>query len=271
MTKEKQVAIITGAAGGIGRACALKFASKGFAVGIADVDAAGLKETGAALVKAGGEYLNLEGDLHEAEIWKWIVDDVVRKWGRVDVLVNNAAWRTLETMRTMSLEDWERTLRICLTAPAFLAKYCGAAMEAQDTKGVIINLSSVMAQRPGGGSPAYAACKGAIESLTYELAVLYGPRGIRVVAVKPGQVDSALNRDYRDKEGADVSAALQASMNDHTPLQRAADPSEIANVCYWLATPEASFVNGTSVTVDGGFMHTTHPYNIKGRQMPGEF
>lgn len=271
MIKEKRVAVITGAAGGIGRACALKFASKGFAVGIADVDAEGLRKTADSLAKVGGDHLCLEGDLHETDVWKRIVDNVMERWGRVDVLVNNAAWRTLETMRTMTVENWERTLRICLTAPAFLAKYSAAAMEGRDTKGVIINVSSVMAQRPGGGSPAYAACKGAIESLTYELAVLYGPRGIRVVAVRPGQVETALNRDYRGKDGADVSAALQANMNDHTPLRRAAVPEEVANVCHWLATPEASFVNGTCITVDGGFTHTTHPYHIKGLQLPGEF
>lgn len=269
--KENQVVIITGAAGGIGRACALKFAANGFAVGIADVDAPGLQTTADALAKINGVYLKLQGDLHESVVWKQMIEDVLKRWGRVDVLINNAAWRTLETMRTISPDTWERTLRVCLTAPAFLAKYSAAAMETQHTKGVIINLSSVMSQRPGGGSPAYAACKGGIESLTYELAALYGPRGIRVVAVRPGQVDSALNRDYSNKEGMDVSASLQASMNDHTPLQRAADPAEVANVCYWLSTSEASFVNGTTITVDGGFTHNIHPYNIKGLQMPGEF
>jgi NAD(P)-dependent dehydrogenase (short-subunit alcohol dehydrogenase family) len=200
-----------------------------------------------------------------------IVEETITKWGRIDVLVNNAVWRTIETMRTISKENWEKALRINLTAPAFLAKYTARAMEENKIAGVIINISSVMSQRAGGSGPAYIACKGGIESLTYELAVLYGPKGIRVVGVNPGNIITNLSSDYKDESGNNISEQLKNHMNDSTPLQRSGDPMEIANVCYWLSSEDASFITGTSILVDGGFLHNFNSYTMKNLQYPKEF
>jgi NAD(P)-dependent dehydrogenase (short-subunit alcohol dehydrogenase family) len=211
------------------------------------------------------------GDLADEDFLKSIVKDTLVKWGKIDTLVNNAAWRTLETMRNISMENWERTVKVCLTAPAFLAKYVAASMEEQSIPGVIINISSVMSQRAGGMTPAYTACKGALESLTFDLAALYGPKNIRVVSVNPGNVNTDLSSGYKDEKGNNVSELLNDHMSENTPLKRPAAADEIANVSYWLATEDASFITGTTIQVDGGFSHNFNSYPMKKLQYPKEF
>src|SRR5206468_5769259 len=125
--------------------------------------------------------------------------NVIESLGRIDVLINNAAWRDLVTMRSISLDSWERTLRICLTAPAFFARAVARDMEKR-RHGVIINVSSIMSQHASGIAPAYVAAKGGLDALTYDLAALYGPMGIRVVGVSPGAVDTELGKDCLPNE-----------------------------------------------------------------------
>ncbi|CAL1517236.1 SDR family oxidoreductase [Chitinophaga sp. MM2321] len=269
--ESKKVVIITGAAQGIGKALALKYAASGYALVLADIDGEGLHLLKTALDALHSEYVCMPGDVADNSFIDHMITETVAKWNRIDVLINNAAWRTLETMRTISLEDWDKTIRICLTAPAFLSRNVAAVMEERGLPGVIINISSVMSQRAGGNSPAYIACKGGIESLTYELAVLYGPQGIRVVAVNPGNIQTGLSNDYRNVSGENISEKLVDCVNDLTPLQRAGSPEEVANVCYWLSSPEASFITGTSILVDGGLLHNFNPYQIKKLQFPKEF
>lgn len=270
--KNKKVVIITGAAGGIGLATAKKFAANNFCIALSDINHDGLNKAVDILEKNyQADCLACYGNLEDINYIENIVQQTIAKWGRIDVLVNNAAWRTIETMRTVSLENWEKTLRINLTAPAFLSKYVAKTMEENKIAGVIINISSMMSQRAGGTSPAYIACKGGIESLTYELAVLYGPKGIRVVGVNPGNIETNLSSDYKDEAGNNISEQLTDHMNDNTPLQRAGSPDEIANACYWLSSDEASFITGTSILVDGGFLHNFNAYKMKNLQYPKEF
>jgi NAD(P)-dependent dehydrogenase (short-subunit alcohol dehydrogenase family) len=268
---EKPVVIITGAASGIGRETALKFASNGYAVSLVDIDLGGLNKLGETLAAMDAQYLIIHGDLGDSGLSREIVDKVYEKWGRIDVLINNAAWRTIETMRSISLDNWEKTLRINLTAPAFLAKHAAAVMERMNIPGVIINISSVMSQRAGGISPAYIASKGGMESLTYELAVLFGPKGIRVVAINPGNIDTNLSVDYKDEKGNNISQSLVEHVLDSTALKRSGRAEEIASVSYWLTTPGASFITGTSILVDGGFFHNFSSYQMKKLQFPHQF
>jgi NAD(P)-dependent dehydrogenase (short-subunit alcohol dehydrogenase family) len=268
--KKIPVVIVTGAAGGIGRATALKFAARGYALALVDINISGLNDLEKRLKDMHCKFLSITGDLQDLNFISMIVEKTVHKWGKIDVLVNNAAWRTVETMRSITQENWEKTLKINLTAPAFLAKYTAAVMEEKNIPGVIINISSVMSQRAGGNSPAYIACKGGIESLTYELAVLYGPKGIRVIAVNPGNIETNLSSDYKDEKGENISELLTTIMNDNTPLQRSGSPEEIANVIYWLSSKESSFITGTSIQVDGGFFHNFNAYQAKKMQFPKE-
>jgi len=270
--KDKKVVIITGAAGGIGIATAKKFAEHNFRILLADMDLKGLNKLVALLEKKyKAECLICQGNLEDIDYVKNIIEEAIGKWNRIDVLINNAAWRTIETMRTISLKNWEKTLRINLTAPAFLAKYAAITMEEKKMAGVIINISSIMSQRAAGYSPAYITCKGGIESLTYELAVLYGPKGIRVIAVNPGNIETNISADYRDENGNNISDILKNHMSENTPLQRSGYAEEIANVSYWLSTKEASFITGTRIQVDGGFLHNFNSYKLKNLQFPKEF
>ena len=267
-----KVAIITGASKGIGRSTALKFASNNYNVTIVARDHEELEQLRVEIEQDNrGEALVCAGDLANEEFLEQIVENTMEKWGRIDVLINNAAWRSIETMRSISVENWEKTIKICLTAPAFLAKYVAAVMEDKNLAGVIINISSVMSQRAGGISPAYIACKGGLEGLTFELAVLYGPKNIRVISVNPGNIKTDMSNDYKDKEGNNVSELLEEHMNENTPLKRAGTSEEIANVSYWLSTEEASFITGTTILVDGGFFHNFNSYNMKKLTYPKEF
>src|SRR5690606_13039890 len=226
----KKVAIITGASKGIGRSTALKFAANDYRVTVVGRNHEELEQLREEIEREyKGEVLVCAGDLAQESFLRQLIKDTLKKWDRIDVLVNNAAWRTHETMRTMSLDNWEKTIRICLTSPAFLAKYAAAVMEEKKISGVIVNVSSVMSQRAGGTSPAYIACKGGIESLTYELAALYGPKNIRVVSVNPGNIETNLSNDYTDEKGNNISEQLGDHMNDSTALGRAGTPEEIAN------------------------------------------
>lgn len=189
----------------------------------------------------------------------------------MDVLVNNAAWRLHNTMRTITSEVWEKTLSVCLTAPAFLTKYSAVLMEENKIKGTVINVSSIMSQRTGGTSPAYVAGKGALESLTYDMASLYGPSGIRILCVSPGNVISGASQDFEAPDGENVSKKMEDNMNDQTPLMRSGQAREIANAVHWLSSAEASFITGTVVQVDGGFSHGFGHYSLKKLQFPNEF
>lgn len=271
MDNDVRVAIITGAAGGIGSAMAFKYAENGYSLTLVDNNTVGLNELDNVLQNSNANTLCLGGNLEQTRFLRHIIEASIERWGHINVLINNAAWRTLETMRTISVENWNKTIKICLTAPAFLSKYAAESMENNCTEGVIINVSSIMANRTSGISPAYSACKGALESLTYELAVLYGPKKIRVVGISPGNIQTDLSSDYKDEQEQNISKELISHMNAQTPLLREGSASEIADIAYWLSTPQASFVNGTLIVADGGFTHNFNSYQIKKIQLPSEF
>ncbi|CAG5018551.1 Dihydroanticapsin 7-dehydrogenase [Dyadobacter sp. CECT 9275] len=267
-----KVVIITGAAGGIGSATAHQFAGKGYNVTLCDIDFQGLSVlTGVLENKYGTDCLTLSGDLSDPVYLKSIIDKTAEKWGRIDVLVNNAAWRTIESMRTMQLDIWEKTLRICLTAPAFLTGWAAAVMEEKQTGGVIVNITSMMAERTSGTGSAYVAAKGALESLIKETAVTYGRSGIRIVGVAPGYIDTELSHDYVDQEGENISARLIEEVTDAVPLGRGGTPEEVAEAVFWLSSESASYITGTTLLVDGGFKPNFSKYSVKKQQFPDEF
>lgn len=270
MESQKRVAIITGASRGIGKAVAEKLAQKGYCLTLV-ADMTGELDAVCESLGKITEVINKPGTLEEEGFLSEVVSDTYDRWGRIDVLINNAAWRTIETLRTLNRENWEKTLKVCLTAPVFLSQQVGKIMEESKSGGVIINLGTVMAERPGGTSPAYIAAKAALLSVTYEMAALYGPSQIRALAVSPGNVLSQMSQDYKDRSGADISRFLTQEMEDHTPLRRSARPEEIGNVVAWLCTDEASFITGTNIVVDGGFLHNFNSYSSKRTQFPEEF
>ena len=254
------VALITGAARGIGRATALELARRGYQLALVDILADEL-----AAVHPGA--LTLVGDLADLDFCRRVVEESAAHFGRLDLLVNNAAWRKVETLRETDVARWDKTLRVCLTAPAFLAKWSAEIMQRQG-RGVIVNVSSIRSHFSDGTAAAYVAAKGGIEALTYELAALYGSRGIRVIAVAPGAIDTQLSADLA---AGDVMRDVAADCIDHTPLLRFGQPEEIARTIAWLASDDASFITGTTIVADGGLTHHHYGLSLKRRMKPGEF
>lgn len=267
---DKPVAIVTGASRGIGAEAAVEFARRGYNVTLAARGADALKGVAERVKEAGGEALVIAGDLADLAYAERVVRETARKWNRIDALVNNAAWRELDTMRRITLESWEKTLRICVTAPAFLTRWAAEHMEPRK-KGVVINISSVQSERASGMAPAYIAAKGAIDALTYDLAATYGSRGIRVVALNPGAIDTEMSNDYPSEEGARANAAMRDFSEDMIPLRRWGTAIEIARTIAWLASDDASYITGTTILADGGIKTTLMPYSLRGLMHPRDY
>lgn len=267
------IAIITGAARGIGAATAVEFARRGYDVAITDLSTAGEGLNAVATeVRAVGRRAHVVGgDLSDLAFARGFLASATAALGGVDVLVNNAAWREPVTMDETSLDSWERTLRVCLTVPAFLARWAAEDMKARGVRGVIVNVSSVMAARASGIAPAYVAAKAGIEAVTRDLAALYGPRGVRVVGVSPGAVDTELSRDYGPAGDAGPARELRDYSEQMIPLGRWAKPEEIARTIAMLASDDASYITGVSVVVDGGWSHQWLPLDLKRKINPGQF
>lgn len=266
----KQAALVTGASRGIGAATAIELATRGYEVALVGRTADALEHVAARVRSSGREALVLSGDLADLEFAESAVDRCVQTWGHVDVLVNNAAWREIVTMRHITPESWDKTLRVCLTTPAFLARWAAKRME-ERRRGVIINIGSAMSHQAAGISPAYIAAKGGLDALTYELASLYGPSGIRVVGINPGAVDTEMSRDYRSDAGDDMTTRLREYSEEMIMLGRWAAPEEIAKVVAFVAGDDAAYITGTTLLVDGGWVHQHMPLSLKRKQYPTEF
>lgn len=256
------VAIVTGASRGIGAATVSSLLEDGYRV-------VSVSRTRGAETEAPG-WFALYGDLADLDFARSVVDSTVKRFGRIDALINNAAWRELSTMRTVSIESWERTIRICLTTPAFLARWVAAPMEAQGS-GVIVNVSSIQATRAPGMVSQYVAAKGGLEALTRDLAALYGPSGIRVVGVSPGTIATNVEDDYRRADGGSTADIRTRMVRDLVPLRRRGTPAEVAELIRWLVSPAAAYITGSIVAIDGGWSSHLNPYSVKHATFPEEF
>ena len=265
--------IITGAAGGIGKAIAMRFARHSCNLVLNDLDEQSLQSVRQALADQPGVAVSIcAGDLADPDLPGQLVSHAMEKFGAIDVLINNAAWRTLQSLRSIDHSTWQRTLDVCLTAPAFLIKHAAHAMEDQGTGGMVINVSSMMSDRAAGNSPAYIAVKAGLEGLTREAAVTYGRSGIRVLCVRPGYIETGLSLDYeQDAAAGGMARKLEGYITDATPLGRAGRPEEVADAIAWLCSAEASFITGTCLTIDGGFSVNMNSYPLKKLQFPDEY
>jgi NAD(P)-dependent dehydrogenase (short-subunit alcohol dehydrogenase family) len=239
-------AIITGAASGIGCAMAQRFAREGARLVLVDIVEQGLQEVVQGLRASGAEVEALAGDVTREETLKHATSRAVERFGALDILVNNAFDRVVGSVTELSAEDWRYTLDVCLTAVFFGVKHAIPVMIKQG-KGAIINISSVNSLVANPGVPAYTAAKGGVSALTKQLAVEYGPSGIRTNAIRPGFIvtpnTEAMFRSHPDELRATVEGC---------PLRRAGLPQDIAAVAVFLASDDAAFVNGDILTVDGG-------------------
>lgn len=246
MSDYLKVAVITGAAQGIGRRTAEVLAQKGFAVVLSDLRP--LTETACGIIQAGGQALEFVGDITQEQVVLRLCDAVLQRWGRCDVLVNNAGVSFIAPAEAIAVEDFRRVLEVNLVAPFLLAKAFGTLMLKQGS-GSIINVASIAGLLGVADRAAYNASKHGLIGLTRTLAAEWGGRGVRVNAVCPGWVKTEM--DTADQAGGSYT---DADITGRVPMARFASPADIANAIAFLADPQQSgFVNGHTLTVDGGW------------------
>jgi 3-oxoacyl-[acyl-carrier protein] reductase len=245
MRLKDKVAIITGSGQGIGERIAARFAAEGAMIAVADANVENAKKVAAEIAENGGAAIAVHVDVGEPALVEAMVGRTVERFGRVDVLVNNAGIGLNKPFLTTTPEEWDRQLRVNLTGQ-FL---CGQAAARQMTRqggGRIVNVASISGQRGGQGRAAYGAAKAGVILLTRVMAVELAPHGINVNAISPGPVDTEQSRGTH-------TPATRRSYLDRLPLKRYGLREEVAAAALFLAGDEASFVTGHVLNVDGGF------------------
>ena len=250
-----RVAIITGAATGIGRATALLFAQAGARLILADVRAEELAQTAAAVREVGADPVAVTADLAKAEGCAAVVAAADQAAGRLDVLFNNAGVGTMVvggTVETIELERWDLAQDVNVRG-IYLVSRAAVPLMRWSGGGSIINTASVSAFRGSASRPshAYAASKGAVLALTHAMAASYGSDRIRVNAICPGTIRTRLTADIIDRVEREVAAGR------HIPLGRVGEPEDIARCALFLASDDAAWISGTHIVVDGGALAAT--------------
>ena len=249
MKLANRVAVITGAGGGIGRACAREFAKEGARVVIADINSAGARETLQQIQSAGGDAVVVETDVaHPASVQN-LVAKTLSAYAQVDVLLNNAAIQVNKTVEDTSVEEWNREIAVNLGGVFLCSKFFLPHL--RKTRGAIINMASVNGYFVEPMCAGYCATKAAIIGLTKAMAIDHGKEGIRVNCICPGYIDAGLAWGYFEAQ-PDPAAARAAAGKLHA-LWRIGRPEEVARVAVFLASDAASFMTGSAVVVDGGF------------------
>jgi 2-keto-3-deoxy-L-fuconate dehydrogenase len=250
-----RVAVITGAGSGIGRESALLFAAEGAALVLIDRETDALSGTVAALgagpVEAGRAVLTLSGDVgDEASVGRHL-DEIMARFGRIDVLLAAAGFSTGTAVPDTTLESWEAVIRTNLTG-SFLWSRAVLGPMREAASGSIILVASQLAFAGGRSNAAYLASKGGVVSLMQTMAADHAPEGIRVNALVPGAIDTPLLRRSFGRS-ADPEQARARSVARH-PLGRLGRPEEVARAALFLASDDASFTTGSCLRVDGGWL-----------------
>lgn len=249
---DAKVAVVTGAGSGIGAAAAMLLSREGAAVLLIDSNADALERTQAAIlqVQRGARILGMAADVRDEEAARRAVDQCIDQWGRLDVLVNNAAMRNYAAISDATAEDWQAMVSVNVVG---MANYCKVALPALRRAGraSVINVSSCYAVTGRKGMALYDATKAAQLAFTRSLAFEEAPHGVRANAVCPGSTLTEFHVGRAQGAGKSVDQ-LRTERKDTSLIGRWADPLEIAYPILWLASDEASFITGTTLMVDGG-------------------
>ncbi len=239
-----KVALVTGAARGIGLAAARRFLDEGWRVGLLDIDGPALR---AVVAELGEDHrtLAVECDVSGRAGVAAAMEELVAKFGRIDALVNNAGVAVFKPLLETADDEWERVLAVNLTGP-FLCTTAAAPIMAREGGGAIVNITSISGLRASTLRSAYGTSKAGLAHLTKQLAVELGEMGIRVNAVAPGPVDTAMAKAVH-------SPAIRADYHDAIPLNRYGREEELAEAIYFLCSDKSSYITGQVLAVDGGF------------------
>lgn len=238
-----KVSIITGAGQGIGEATAVKFAKEGAKVAVCDINMEAVNHVVDVVTKAGGEAIGFKVDVTDKESIAAMVQGVMAKWGRIDTLVNNAGIVQDAQLKKMSEDQFDRVIDVNLKGVYNCTKAVVDIMLAQNS-GCILNASSVVGIYGNFGQTNYAATKFGVIGMVKTWARELGRKGIRANAICPGFVETPILSSMPDK--------VIKMMEERVPMGRLAKPEEIANTYAWLASDEASYVNGAVIEVSGG-------------------
>ena len=242
---EDKIALVTGAGAGIGRAIAETFAREGANVVVADRDGEAARETAETIVKSNGAAQAETVDVTDTEQVKALMQRLAATFGRLDVLVNNAGVGERSDFRHLDDAAWDKVWKTNVDGTVRCAREAFDLLKASG-KASVINLSSVMATKHTRQMSVYSATKGAVSALSRSLAVEYAPYGIRVNALCPGYVETALIGRYMQKP------MIAKALLTQTPLRRFGTPQDIANAALFLASDEAAYITGAGLHVDGG-------------------
>jgi 3(or 17)beta-hydroxysteroid dehydrogenase len=259
---EGRVAIVTGAASGLGRASAIVLAREGARVVLTDLWVQGAEEVAGTIKASGGEAVALAHDVGEESQWELVVEATQRRFGQLDILVNNAGIAGAGPLSETTPEKWRELMRVNLDGVFLGTKAAVAAMQAsgkpREHYGSIIIISSILGLVGSPRSAGYSASKGAVRLLAKSVALECAAQGmkVRVNSIHPGYIDTPLVQAglsrRAQREGSEV-ASLRAELEAAHPLGRLGRPEDIANGVLYLASDESSFVTGAELVIDGGY------------------
>lgn len=253
---EGKVAIVTGGSSGMGKAMAKKFAEKGAKVVITGRTIENLEQTKQEIQQQEGQVLCVQMDVRNPEDAKRMVEETKRAFGGVDYLVNNAAGNFICPAEEMSVNAWNAVINIVLNGTWYCSQAVGKEWIAEGRKGSILNMLATYAWLAGQGVIHSASAKAGVLAMTRTLAVEWGKKyGIRVNAIAPGPIDNTggATRLWESEEAAQMTL-------ESVPLGRLGQPEEIASLAYFLLSPEAEYINGECVTMDGGQWLNRQPF-----------
>ncbi|MBB6669213.1 SDR family NAD(P)-dependent oxidoreductase [Cohnella nanjingensis] len=236
---ERLTVVITGAAGGIGRALTRAYAREGATVVLGDLEDSQGGTMADAVRGEGGSAIFVAGDLNDRDAASELIAAALKATGRLDVLIHNAGIGQWKSPYELEIDEWERVVNVNLRGAFLCAREAAKAMK-QGGGGSIVNIASTRALQSEPNSEAYAATKGGIVSLTHALALSLGPDRIRVNAISPGWIETG-----------DYSALREADHAQH-PAGRVGTPEDVVRACFYLTDPENGFVTGANLIVDGG-------------------